>query len=400
MNRSNATAPDFPMESFLQVKQDIISSRLELEKDTAAWSAARKKLSKAEANALDEQFKAAFETLASLSGLEEIFRSLQELVRSGASATLLGNDELGTYNLAMFIQDIHKITSPAGLDTASRITRLTITAGADLRAQKAYAGNGGSTCLEWLCIYLALGTGHPTYPCNRDQYACYYTVFPWVIDHKVVPPGFHPFRTFIACLDNAPDVADLQEKVILRMMALGFSPLSPEEHELPPSFFSRVAAVNEKWLTTLFPFEDDRLKPYLDGLRADINEAAATCLVNGFTSNNKARKHFKAFFSPRPHWLLEWMIAVMPASIFSLVKRNEQDLLAPFLKNFKPAIAALRDANGNTLLHQAVLSRGTVKNTIQLLCNANLPSSALNNEGLTPLALAMKNNRADLAELL
>lgn len=400
MNRSNAAATDFPMESFLQVKQDIISSRLELEKDIAACPAARKPLGKAETNALDEQFKAAFEALASLSGLENIFRSLQELVRSGASAALLGNDELGTYNLAMFIQDIHKITSPADLDTASRIIRLTITAGADLQAQKAYAGNGGSTCLEWLCIYLALGTGHPASPCNRDQYACYYTIFPWVIDHKIIAPGFHPFRTFIACLGNAPDVADLQEKVILRMMALGFSPLSPGDHDLPASFFSRVAAVSGKWLTMLFPFEDDHLKPYLDGLRANLNEAVATCLVNGFTSNNKARKYFKAFFSPRPHWLLEWMIAVVPVSIFSLVKRNEQDLLAPFLKNFKPAMAALRDANGNTLLHQAVLARGTVKNTIQLLCNANLPTSAVNNEGLTPLALAMKNNRTDLADLL
>jgi ankyrin repeat protein len=75
-------------------------------------------------------------------------------------------------------------------------------------------------------------------------------------------------------------------------------------------------------------------------------------------------------------------------------------MLVPFLKNFKPAMIELRDANDNTLLHEAVLCRGLVENTIQLLRNARLSTEVVNNEGLTPLALAMKNNRTDLIKWL
>jgi ankyrin repeat protein len=122
--------------------------------------------------------------------------------------------------------------------------------------------------------------------------------------------------------------------------------------------------------------------------------------MNGFTSSNKTRKHFKAFFSIKAHWLLQYIIESMPEVIFGLVKRNEQDMLVPFLKNFKLAMISLRDANGNTLLHQAVLCRGLVENTIQLLRNARFSLEAINNEGLTPLALAMKSNRTDLIKWL
>jgi ankyrin repeat protein len=98
--------------------------------------------------------------------------------------------------------------------------------------------------------------------------------------------------------------------------------------------------------------------------------------------------------------LLQYIVASAPDVIFDLVKRNEQDMLIPFLKNCKPAILELRDEGGNTLLHHAVLSRGLMENTIQLLRNARFSLQAVNKEGLTPLAIAVKNNRTELIKWL
>jgi ankyrin repeat protein len=47
-----------------------------------------------------------------------------------------------------------------------------------------------------------------------------------------------------------------------------------------------------------------------------------------------------------------------------------------------------------------VLSRGLVENTIQLLRYSGISLQATNREGLTPLSLAMKNNRTELIKLL
>lgn len=60
----------------------------------------------------------------------------------------------------------------------------------------------------------------------------------------------------------------------------------------------------------------------------------------------------------------------------------------------------LRDEKGNTLLHQAVLSRGMMENTIRLLRDARFSLQAVNKDGLTPLALAVKNNRTELVKWL
>jgi hypothetical protein len=54
---------DFPMETFLQVKQEMLSDRQDLEREKAAWSQVRSTLDEAQANVLDEQFKVEFENL-------------------------------------------------------------------------------------------------------------------------------------------------------------------------------------------------------------------------------------------------------------------------------------------------------------------------------------------------
>src|SRR5579885_2579076 len=92
--------------SFIQQQQALESERRELERAKAGWRIIRSTLKQADADALDSQFKTAFETLenqvlqSTENSLQAVWQSLHELVWKGASAQLLGNDELGSYNLA------------------------------------------------------------------------------------------------------------------------------------------------------------------------------------------------------------------------------------------------------------------------------------------------------------
>lgn len=409
MNREYAMDLNFPLAFFLQVKQEIMSDINVIEKEKAIWLAVRNSLDKSSADALDEKFKRAFDQLGGffhdgrVDRLQDIFQSLHVLVRKGAAAKLLRNHKLGTYNLAMLIQRIPQITDQLSLEWVIEIIKLTIIAGANLKAQRAYSGKSGTTSLGWVCLYLADGVRDTGYIRRLDQYTCCYKIFPWLLESGMAANtkvNRNPFNTFLAALRDSPEVADWQEEIMLAMMCYGFSPFTPNDIYQSASFFSHIAAINVKWLCMIFPFEDDHVKHYLSVLQPNVTPEVAKNLINGFTSNNKTRKHFKAFFSMKAHWLLQYISESAPEIIFSLVKRNEQDMLVPFLKNFKPAMIELRDANGNTLLHQAVLCRGLVENTIQLLRNARLSTEIVNNEGLTPLALAMKNNRTDLIKWL
>ncbi|HEY0609994.1 MAG TPA: hypothetical protein VGD35_10070 [Chitinophaga sp.] len=365
----------FPIASFLQVKQEVIADRNSLESEKAVWAAVRKSPDSAHLQSLDEQFKAVFEKLGPIfpdtpAELLHILQSLQDLVQQGASARLLGNDELGSYNLAMFIQQISMVTGKEALEIAAKIIRITIVAGADLNAQKAYAGNGGAISLEWLCLYLAGGIGDDRYLRNMDQYECCYKILPWIVEKEGSPNAnkkLNPFIIFMGGLRNSPASVDLQEKVMLIMMYFGYAPSAPDALYQFDSSFNRMAAINVKWLTLLFPFEEDYLQHYLHALQTHLSKETIHHLMNSFTSSNKGRKHFKAFFSLRPHWLLKTIISSSPEMIFRLVARNEKELLAPFLKNCKPAMAALRDENGNTLLQQAMQGKSLASNTRRLL---------------------------------
>jgi hypothetical protein len=400
---------NFPLEKFQQVKQEMIAVRQVLEKEKAAWLTVRNTLHKARANELDERFKAVFEQVGTFffspptSQLQAMQETIRDLVHQGASASLLGNDELGSYNLAMLIKETGMITSKSTLDITTEIIRITIIAGANLQTQKAYVGNGGAIGLEWICMYLAGGIGDSTRLQNLDQYISCYKIFSWIIDDSAqhqANSGFNPFNFYLAALKESPTVADWQEKLMLAMIYYGFSPITRDDLYYSTPFFSRVAAIQISWISLLFPFEEVTLKHYISALQSNITKGTIAQLINGFTSNNKTRKYFRSFFSLRSHWLLRYIIESVPEIIFDLVKRNEQEMLMPFLKNFKPAIMALQDEKGNTLLHHTVLSRGLVENTIQLLRNNGLSLQTRNKEGLTPLALAEKNNRMELVKLL
>jgi len=84
---------NFPTELFLQIKQELLSARNDLEKEKAIWAGVRNALDNTQVNVLDEQFKAEFEKLGNVpsTGLQPILQSLRELVQQGAAATAIEN---------------------------------------------------------------------------------------------------------------------------------------------------------------------------------------------------------------------------------------------------------------------------------------------------------------------
>ncbi|SDG61700.1 hypothetical protein [Chitinophaga filiformis] len=355
---------DFPISSFLEIKKHLGTERKNFEKDKAIWTTVRASLTDAEANQLDEQFKTIFETTTDP-------QLLEQLVQKGASARLLENYELGSYNLAMVVQELADAKNNEELEIAAGIIRTTIIAGADINRQKAYWGNGGRIAIDWLSIYLARASDRYGFLSTMDQYHYCYRIFTWIAVNTAITEDMHgdihPLYGFLICLKNAPEVEDLQEKLILQMMALDWHIFAMSHEDLTTSFFSRIVNFNPRFLTLIVPYEHEQLKSYLDIVQKNIGPMVIKNFLNGFTSNNKARKYFRAFFSLRPHWLLKLILSGAPETVFNLVKRNEQDLLIPFLKHYKREIAELKDENNHTLLQHAMTSRKVVENTIQLL---------------------------------
>jgi hypothetical protein len=404
MKRNNIPEHKFPMETFLRVQQEMLKEERKLKKDKSAWALVRNTVPEADHFELDEKFRAAFQSIGHLlmsnepKNLEPVKRSLKELIDQGASAATLDPNELGPYNLAMLIDNIAAVTDPVELDNVAEIIRMTIVAGADVTTHKTYVGNGGSVSIDWLCHYLGIGLTSTYKLKYRQQYECCYKIFPWIVNTPV--EGSNPLNDFLISLKVNDAVTDLQEKVLLAMIGFGFSPYQKDAEREYDRFFTNMWALGERWVSLLFPYEEEVLKPYITAFVPNITYDIVRNIINSFTSNNKSRKFFRNYFSLRPHWLLKCIMENYPELIFDLVKRNEQDMLVPFLKNFKPGMLALKDEEGNTLLHQAAMSRGFIENTIQLLRNAGCSLQTVNGDGLTPLALAQKYKRAELVKWL
>ncbi|MFB6454181.1 hypothetical protein ACE38W_02835 [Chitinophaga sp. Hz27] len=348
-------------------------------RDKAAHQQLRATLPPEEATTLDEQFKATFEQLEPYflskrtGNIEEIYVALKALTAKGGSAVLLGNNELGSYNVAMLIKEIGMMPTEI-LPTVKAIIRLCIIAGADIYHQKAYIGNGGTIPLEWLLIYLGGGIGrNGLYLTSREQYQCCFEIFPWFIEKGVANLyRFEIFDAFLRDLRLSPEVKDMQESVIHRMIEMGLLPFDTREFYVSASYFRRIALIDIHWLTLIFPYEEPRIKPYLDNLRKNLTDHVIQSLLNAFTSDQQRRKHFRTYFMQRQHWLLQQIISISPPTIFDLVRRNEQDMLMPFLKYQKRELAVLRNADGQSLLQWAHMVRGVSPKTILLLQQASL----------------------------
>lgn len=404
MKRNKLPEHKFPMETFLQVQQEMLEAQRKLKKEKAEWALIRNAVPEANHFELDEQFRETFQGIGhlllsnELKKLEPFKQSLKALIDQGASAATLDPYELGPYNVAMLINNIVFVNEVSELENVAEIIRMTVVAGADLAKQKTYVGNGGAISIDYLSHLLGLGLTSNYKLKSRQQYECCYKIFPWIVDTPV--EGMTPLNEFLVCLRVSDEVTDLQEKVLLAMMGFGFSPYLKDEHWQYDHFFTHMWELGERWISILYPYEEEVLKPYINAFKSNITADISRKIINSFTGDNKSRKYFRNYFSLRPHWLLQCIIEVAPQLIFDLVKRNEQEMLVPFLKNYKQAMLTLRDENGNSLLHQAAMSRGFMENTIQLLRNAGFSLQVVNGDGLTPLALAQKYKRKELVKWL
>lgn len=364
---------DFPIQQFLTLKKELDTIHHDIEKEKAIWKTIRDTLSDDEMEQLDGDFFDTFDSMyITADHMSQAEQSLTQLVKKGASAKLMTNHELDAHNVAMLTQDIPVYNSEQ-LKAAVRIVRTAVIAGATVDQQKAYVVNGGMNALNYVCYYLGMGTAGRTYNAGEiayhtpEQIKCCYDIFPLLVSG----PGFdYPYHMFIDSLKYAPEVTTLQENMILRIMVLGWTPFSVDIEHLNPGLFNALFTVNPKWLALIFPYEQEQLKHYIDAVKREASAAAVKIAINGITSDNKARKVFRNFFSQKPHWFLKLIITKMPEIVFNLVQRNERDVLIPFLKHFKRDIASLRDENNRTLLEFAINSKRVVENTVQLIRQA------------------------------
>jgi hypothetical protein len=413
MEGKQQTDYTFPLASFLAQRASIQADRQSLARERAAWKKTRDALDAAAATALDERFCDVFEALDGPLGqpytpdTAAAVGALAELVAQGASARLLGNYELGSFNLAMAIRNSEDLRDDATAALLCRVVRLTIVANADLHAQKTYVGNGGCTSLEWL-VWLLSGGWSGKLESGENwalTFQCCYTMFPWVLEaHLTTPPAagvsrVNPLLHFLVTVRTTMVPRAQQEPVLLRLMAYGLSPAEPDDMYMGTMFFKRIASFDISWIGLLFPYEQEPLRAYIAAVKANLTPPVLEMMLNALTSNNEFRRYFRAFFS-QPHWLLERVAETAPAVIFNLVRRNEQELLKPFLKQYRPALLAMRDAAGNTLLHAAVMAPGVMKGLVTLLLQSGFPKQVTNDAGITPLALALKYKRKALIPLL
>jgi hypothetical protein len=413
MEGKQQTDYTFPLASFLAQRASIQTERQSLVRERATWKKTRDALDEAAAKGLDERFCDVFEALDRPLGqpctpeTAAAVGALAELVAQGASARLLGNYELGSFNLAMAIRNSEDLRDDATAALLCRVVRLTIVANADLHAQKTYVGNGGCTSLEWLVWFLSGGWSGKLENDEHWQlkFQCCYTMFTWVLEaHLSTPPAegvsrVNPLLHFLVTVQATVVPRARQEPVLLRLMAYGLSPVEPEDMYMRTAFFKRIAGFDISWIGLIFPYEQEPLRAYIAVVKANLTPPILEMMLNALTSNTELRRYFKAFFS-QPHWLLERVAEVAPAVIFNLVRRNEQELLKPFLKLYRPALLAMRDAAGNTLLHAAVMAPGVRKGLVTLLLQSGFPKQITNGAGVTPHALAVKYKRKALIPLL
>ncbi|TWV94690.1 hypothetical protein [Chitinophaga pinensis] len=75
---------------------------------------------------------------------------------------------------------------------------------------------------------------------------------PMIAEHGEYREPYHLFRRM---LHSSPDVEELQEKTLLRIMILGWTPFSIADEWLSARAFAQVANTNSRLLTILIPYE-------------------------------------------------------------------------------------------------------------------------------------------------
>ena len=345
----------FPIQQYLAVKADLAAARRMRAADKAAWQAIRDKVPEEDADELDYEFKMAFDKAGVSSAMNaEKYEALKALTDKGASARMQDDYELGFVNLAQVIDNItYEERDEEDIAWTMKVIRLTLAADASIETQRSYVGNGGAISLEILL-------GYKTHLISSLSY----TLITWIIHKDPERRIFQQFLVSLGRLDEPSPKDEWFEKTALALIATGYCPFDAGEgHDY---MSARLFAGIFRWLHIILPYEDDQIKHYITALKANVTEEQIECLLGAASSSAQNRKQFKEYFSQGKHWLMERIISITPALLFSLVKRNERDLLAPFLKRCRAEMRALRNEKGIGLLEYAKITKGVSPRTIQL----------------------------------
>jgi ankyrin repeat protein len=89
--------------------------------------------------------------------------------------------------------------------------------------------------------------------------------------------------------------------------------------------------------------------------------------------------------------------AILSVVLFELTRSNESELVKKLIdKEFD--LKAIRDADGNTLVHEA--ARHDAASMVELLISSGVPFDEPNTAGDTPLHIAIRNNGVNSAQKL
>jgi hypothetical protein len=343
----------FPIQKYLTVKAELAAAKKILATEKAAWLAIREKVSDEETAELDDEFKMTFDRIGiSNQRDEEAYNTLKALTDKGASARTQDDYELGFHNLATFIDYVtYDETDKERIHWALKIIRLALAADASITTQRSYVGNGGAITIEILM-------GYKTHSMSQISY----TILCWIL-HK--DPERRIFQQFLVSLGRtAPSpMDDWFEKAALALIAVGYCPFDRGMgHDyMSPGLFQNTL----RWLHIIFPYENEHIKDYISNLKSNVTKEHIEYFMGAVSSSAQNRKKFKEYFSLDRHWLMDYIISDTPEILFSLVKRNEREILMPFVKRYKTAMRALRE-------EFLLAGKDASPKTVQLLTNIGI----------------------------
>jgi hypothetical protein len=411
--KPNILIPGFPFDFYTQVGQKIQLQKKSTAIQKDKWQAARAPLKEKEQTRLDTEFKKTFEQfqnffyeIPSDINPKAVLNDLQKLVAQGASARLLDNYELGNFNVAGAVKDMIELLEEKDLLLAEEIIRTAVLAEPDLIKQKAYAGNGGSPALYWLCEYLAKEMGTGAFEVKDTfQYRIFFRIFCFIyVSAPEALAADNYWMVFQQHLQpsESKEIVSLQQEVFLWLIH-SRPPAFEELWFYRPPFYCVPALIKNNqldWIPLFYPFSDPRIQSYLDFLQTCFHPEDNGRWLNGFKVTKQGRKFFQDYFSKEPHWLLSYTLQHCPESIGKLVQGQEMEMLEPFFKNYKTEILSVRDKKGNTLLHLALQVGKPSEKMITRLLRVGFSADMKNNAGETAVDLALKKNRKELAELI
>ncbi|BBM87267.1 ankyrin repeat domain-containing protein [Candidatus Uabimicrobium amorphum] len=376
-------------------KSHIMSKFLPLRSE---WHKSRAQREPYEQHNLDTSFRENFESLQpfflrrSLPYLAEqaqqTLATLQDLVLKGASAEKLNDYELGPFNLAMAVKSFDEFSDTTQQSLAFNIIQLTTIAGANQATQKAYAGNGGATCIYWLLEYMG------EYPHIHES--CYELICLLLdLELECTQEAEYLLRILVQSCPKEQAVPLNHKKVAMRLM----TQITAGDHYLSLPGTVMLTVEKELWefLPILLPTANC-MREAVGKIQQGITQQQTQKMVNAFTRRKVSRKHFKTFFAH--HWLTQHIVQQFPEVIFQLVKRREKIILETFLKKYRTETLALRNEKHNTLLHEAVLTRGCMDKIISLLITTGIDRGITNKNGDTAYDIAVKNNKHGVVHLL